>query len=101
MVNFSKRLEKEKIKEILRKTSPKIYFVGIGGISMSSVALMLKLGGARVMGSDIRKNELTDSLSKRGIIVRYSHSREAIMTFQPDLVVFSLSVNENNAEYKA
>ena len=100
MVNFSKRLEKDKIKEILRKPSPKIYFVGIGGISMSSLAVMLKVAGARVMGSDIRKTELTDSLSKRGIIVRYSHSREAIMAFQPDLVVFSLSVNENNAEYK-
>lgn len=101
MINFTKRLKKDKILEVLRQKGAKVYFVGIGGISMSSLALILKERGIRVAGSDIKKTQVTENLQKRGIHIRYSHSREAIMSFAPDLVVFSLSLNENNAEYKA
>jgi len=101
MINSTKRLEKAKIRKILQKKGARIYFVGIGGISMSSLALLLKERGIRVAGSDIRKSEITDILVKNGITVRSTHTKEAIMSFNPDLVVFSLSVDESNNEYKA
>ena len=68
---------------------------------MSALALMLKKRGVKVSGSDIRKSEITENLVKNGIVVRLSHTKEAVMSFNPDIVVFSLSVDSNNCEYKA
>ena len=44
-----------------------IYFVGIGGISMSGLAEILKDAGFRVSGSDRSKSPLTETLERKGI----------------------------------
>ena len=49
----------------------KIYFIGIGGISMSGLAEILFDEGFQVMGSDMKKSELTDRLEQKGIKVEY------------------------------
>ena len=41
-----------------------IYFIGIGGISMSGLAEVLLEEGFRVSGSDIKPSPLTESLEK-------------------------------------
>ena len=48
-----------------------IYFVGIGGISMSGLAEILKDAGFRVSGSDRSKSPLTETLERKGINVFY------------------------------
>ena len=101
MIKFPNGSRRDEIRKILRKNGAKIYFTGIGGISMSSLAVILKKRGLSVVGSDIRSSEITDFLIKSGIKVRLSHSKEAIMSFAPDLAVFSLSVDGNNCEYRA
>ena len=39
-----------------------VYFMGIGGISMSGLADILLSKGFRISGSDMKQSELTDRL---------------------------------------
>ena len=43
-----------------------IYFIGIGGIGMSGIALIMKNLGYNVLGSDLSKNnKILDQLKKK------------------------------------
>ena len=100
MINSAKTSQKGKIREKLNEKGARVYFIGIGGVSMSSLALLMKKRGFRVAGSDIRKSEITDMLTRCGVSVKISHSKESIMAFRPDIVVYSLAVDSANPEYK-
>ena len=93
--------DKKIIRNVINKNGAKVYFIGIGGVSMSALALMLKERGLKIYGSDINKSSYTEMLERFGIIVNYSHGRAKIMSVMPDLVVYSLSISEENAEYIA
>lgn len=73
-----------------------IFFVGIGGISMSGLAVLLKHNGKQVSGSDEKKSEITDYLQKKGIKVFAKHRAKQVIG--SDLVVFSGAVKEGNVE---
>ena len=45
----------------------KIHFIGIGGVSMSGLALCMKGRGCRVTGSDLAPNEFTLRLERAGV----------------------------------
>ena len=75
-----------------------IFFVGIGGISMSGLALLLKADGKQISGSDICKNQITKKLKNNGIKVFNKHSAKNIKGC--DLVVFSGAVPSENPEVK-
>ena len=45
------------MKKLEKSSKKRIHFIGIGGISMSSLALMLKANGVIVQGSDEVENE--------------------------------------------
>ena len=49
----------------------KVHLIGIGGISMSSIALMILNMNASVSGSDIQESALTKKLEEKGIIIKY------------------------------
>ena len=51
-------------------TARHIYFIGIGGISMSALARILVQKGINVSGSDIKESELTKKLEGEGIEVK-------------------------------
>ena len=75
-----------------------VYFVGIGGISMSGLAEVLLSEGFQVSGSDMKESPLTDKLSSLGACIHYgqsvSHIDESV-----DLVVFTAAIHEDNPEY--
>ena len=48
------------------KNIKRIYFIGIGGISMSALALLLQDYGYQVSGSDAVKGEQTEKLLQKG-----------------------------------
>ncbi|MBQ9131914.1 MAG: hypothetical protein IJX62_05545, partial [Clostridia bacterium] len=50
-----------------------IFFIGIGGISMSSLAQISARAGYRVGGSDRTESALTRELEREGICVCYGH----------------------------
>ncbi len=77
----------------------KIYLIGIGGISMSGVALILKEQGSKIFGSDIKESLTTKRLEKQGIEVAIGHQREHIKK-DLDLVVKTDAIPDSNPELK-
>ena len=73
-----------------------IFFVGIGGISMSALAQILKNDGFTVCGSDFKESETTKKLSEDGIKVYIGHKGENIRG--AGLVVYTAAVKEDNPE---
>lgn len=76
----------------------KVYFVGIGGISMSGLAVILKRAGFDVSGSDRDRSEVTENLEKEGIKVFYGQKKENI-TADIDVVVLTAAIHPDNPEY--
>ena len=76
----------------------KIYFVGIGGISMSGLAVILKRAGFDVSGSDRSSSETTEILEKEGIRVFYGQKKENI-TKDLDVAVLTAAIHPDNPEY--
>lgn len=79
------------------KDSKKIYFIGIGGISMSSLAEILSANGKEVLGSNNIENQMTSYLTDKGIKVNIGHKGENI-TNDIDLVVYTAAISEDNVE---
>lgn len=77
-----------------------VYFVGIGGVSMSGLAEILADAGFHVSGSDRTHSTLTDMLESRGITVFYGQRAENI-TDDLNLVVFTSAIHPDNPEYVA
>lgn len=73
-----------------------IFFIGIGGVSMSSLAMIAHSGGCRVAGSDRTQSKVTDELEKSGINVCYGHCADNVEGF--DTVVYTAAVREDNPE---
>lgn len=77
-------------------TKHKIFFVGIGGISMSGLALYLSKNGYDVSGSDISENEQVKMLKSHGIKVFLGHNKTNVEG--SELVVFNSAIDEHNPE---
>lgn len=74
-----------------------VYFIGVGGVSMSALAVFCKNQNKVVLGSDIVKSERTKKLNKYGIKVYYKQVQNNIDS-SIDLVVFSGAIKEDNPE---
>lgn len=86
MENFSLKNLKNKV----------VHFVGIGGISMSALALMLKRNGVTVQGSNECENDEVKRLQKRGVKVFVGHSKQHLQNV--DAVVYSSAIGDDNEE---
>ena len=74
-----------------------IYFIGIGGVSMSGLAEILIDRGCRVSGTDIRESDATSHLQSIGAAVHFGHRAENI-TDDIDLVVYTAAIHPGNPE---
>ena len=81
-------------------TYKSIYFIGIGGVSMSGLAEILLQKGLTVSGSDMKKSASTQRLEKLGVKINYGHNYENIND-NIDLVVYTAAVKEDNPEILA
>ena len=77
-----------------------VYFMGIGGISMSGLARILLANGFTVSGSDSKQSELTDGLAALGIHVDIGQKAENIHK-GIDLVVYTAAIHPDNPEFVA
>lgn len=77
-----------------------VYFVGIGGVSMSCLAELLADAGFTVSGSDRTPSTLTETLEEKGITVYYGQRAENI-TDSIDCAVFTGAILPDNPEYIA
>lgn len=73
------------------------YFVGIGGVSMSALALLLHDRGISVRGSDLCESDFTKSLRQRGIPVHIGESEE----IEEDAVIYTGAVGFGNPQLEA
>ena len=73
-----------------------VHFIGIGGVSMSSLAKYLLREGFAVSGSDISFNEEIAELEEAGIPVRIGHDPSAVIG--ADAVVYTDAISADNAE---
>lgn len=76
-----------------------IFFVGIGGISMCGLAELSARHGTECYGSDPNPNQRTEYLQEElDIKIWNVHRAESIDEVNPDLVVFSRAVFDDNPE---
>lgn len=80
------------------KSKP-IFFIGIGGISMSALAHILKNDGFSVYGSDFKESETTKELTESGIKVFIGHDGKNVKG--AGLVVYTAAIKSDNPELLA
>lgn len=75
------------------KNISKIHMIGIGGISMSGIAVMLKKSGFEVTGSDSMGSDMVKMLESESIPVHIGSNPELVHT--ADVVVYTAAINKN------
>lgn len=78
------------------KNIKNIHFIGIGGVSMSSLAEIMHDNGYRVSGSDNSIGESVKRLMNKGITVYEGQSADNIRDY--DLVVYTAAIHNDNPE---
>lgn len=74
----------------------RIYFVGIGGISMSALAKLCHNSGYKVTGADRKESEITTELRNLGMKVYIGHNAQNLQ--DADTVVYTSAVGDCNPE---
>ncbi len=79
-----------------------VYFIGIGGIGMSAIAIYFKSNGKNVGGYDKTPTEITSSLQKMGIKIHFEDAVNLIDdTFKNTkntIVIYTPAVPKNHTE---
>jgi UDP-N-acetylmuramate--alanine ligase len=83
--------------DLQRYRNDAVHFIGIGGCSMSGLAVILKDLGYRPQGSDIHESAFTEKLKKEGIPYAIGHRAENIGDAK--LVIYSAAIKPGNPEY--
>lgn len=73
-----------------------IFFVGIGGISMSSLASITHRNGIKVGGSDANEGDAVKKLRDQGIEIFIGHSADNVRGY--DAVVYTAAISDSNPE---
>lgn len=81
---------------ILPKGVSSVFFIGIGGISMSSLACITHDRKIKTGGSDSTKSDMTIKLESLGIEVFYGHSADNVKGY--DAVVYTAAIADDNPE---
>lgn len=77
----------------------KLWFIGIGGVHMASMALWASRHGFWVAGSDRASGMGTEQLQREGIPVYFGH--DAARVVGVDAVIYTLAITDENPEYAA
>lgn len=77
-----------------RISGERYYFIGVGGVSMSALALLLHDRGIAVRGSDCTESDRTRRLKERGIPVYIGEDEE----ITENCVVYSGAIGDGNSQ---
>ena len=86
----------EEIDEIFGRAI-KIFFIGIGGVSMGAISAYCRFLGKEIFGYDEKRTRESELLEKHAVIKYYS-TPDSVTGM--DLVIYSNAIDENNFEYK-
>lgn len=79
-----------------------VYFIGIGGISMSGLAQILIQEGFKISGSDSKESAMTRALESQQVKINYGQRAENISSADNiDVVVYTAAVHPDNPEFAA
>lgn len=84
------------LSHILKNKDINIYFIGIGGISMSGLAQIAMNKGYKVSGSDSKRSDMTNKLETLRATVHIG--QKASNLSHVDLVIYTWSIQEDNPE---
>lgn len=70
------------------------YFIGIGGVSMSSLASILMIKGKKVSGYDMKESATTKKLIEEGADISYDLN--TVIPTSVDTVIYTAAVNSEN-----
>ncbi len=87
------------ISDYINDPSLKPFLIGIGGVSMRSLAETLFANGCAVAGSDFKESETVEQLRKNGIPVVVGHKEENVTG--ADYIIRSAAIHEDNPEIVA
>ncbi len=79
------------------KNINKIHMIGIGGVSMSAIAIILKKAGYIVTGSDKNSGDMINILKENDIPVYIGSHAELVK--DADIVVYTSAINQHDPEY--
>lgn len=96
MPKESKTVTVDKIRKIVNTPGASLHFIGIGGVSMHSLAALALKKGARITGSDVVDSKRTKELSALGANISIGHSGSLI--YGTSLAVYSHAISEYNQE---
>jgi UDP-N-acetylmuramate--alanine ligase len=88
---------KAELEKRFHKPIHKLFFIGIGGSSMSGLAGIALDQGFEVEGSDMVESSYTGKLKDRHVIIHIGHSKTNIPD-DTDLVVFSAAIHPDNPD---
>lgn len=74
------------------------HLVGIGGVSMSPLAEVLRGGGMEITGSDLHESESVAHLRSLGIPVTIGHFGDTAVNNRADCVIRTAAVHDDNPE---
>ena len=77
----------------------KVHLVGIGGVSMRTLAVVLRQRGMEITGSDMNLSEAVKELQEMGFPVHIGHRAENVG--DAECIVRSAAIHEDNPEIKA
>ena len=80
------------------KKTLNVHFIGVGGVSMSSLARYLLAVGFNVSGSDIAPSENLEKLAEEGVTIYIGQTAENVDG--KDVVVYSDAIKAENSELK-
>ena len=73
-----------------------VHMLGIGGVSMSGIAAILKNFGFNVTGSDLADSDAVKLLQEKGVKVTIGHNINDVA--KADVVVYSAAIKEDDPE---
>ncbi|MBS7262458.1 MAG: UDP-N-acetylmuramate--L-alanine ligase [Eubacteriales bacterium] len=79
--------------------SKRVHFIGVGGVSMSGLARIMRSRGCLVSGSDRETSPTVESLISEGIPVSIGH--DTALVRKADLVVFTAAIPADDPELVA
>ena len=99
MPRTEKSLSFDKLRKMTEDPTSVIHLIGIGGVSMYSLARLVLAKGASVTGSDREENARVKDLVSLGVRVTVGHS--ATNVAGAGLVVYSQAISSDNPEMLA
>ena len=74
-----------------------IYFIGIGGISMSALAKIFLNRGVKVFGSDLHDSPLINELREKGVNIRIGEEVPEFVQLC-DAIIYTSAVSDENKD---